>query len=165
MDSVNSEFGKRLAELRKSEGLTREDFAKELNMSINTLRNYENGLREPGHNFVIQMATRFDVTTDYILGLSTTIENRSISETQTSVSELDEKENSLIHTYRQLNMEGQEKLLGYGEDLIHSGRYEQEETVRVFRAAHSKENKDTEIVEVPKSLIDRLKAAKSVDEI
>lgn len=167
MDTINSEFGKRLAELRKSEGLTREELANELDMSINTLRNYENGLREPGHNFVIQMANRFNVTTDYILGLTSKDGDNLSDVTIVSNNELESREKSLIFNYRQLNPEGQEKLLDYADDLIQSGRYveEKEETVRVFRAAHSIQNKDTEIVEVPKSLIDRLKAAKPVEEI
>lgn len=64
-----SKFGENLATLRKQYGYTREDFANELQMSVNTLRNYENGTREPGHKFVIDMARRFRVTTDYLLGV------------------------------------------------------------------------------------------------
>lgn len=39
------------------------------------------------------------------------------------------------------------------------------EAVRVFKAAHSVENKDTEITSVPRSTIEKLKAAKPADEI
>lgn len=68
---MESIFGKRLIAIRKKNGLTRDDLAEKIGMSVNTLRNYENGTREPGHRFIIEMARLFNVSTDYLLGLET----------------------------------------------------------------------------------------------
>lgn len=46
-------------------------------------------------------------------------------------------------------------------DFIQSDK----ETVRVFKAAHSDDNRKSQIIEIPRSTIDKLKAAKDVDEI
>lgn len=66
---MNNVFGTRLMELRRNRGITRENLADIFEMSANTLRNYENGSREPGHQFIIRVAKYFDVTTDYLLGV------------------------------------------------------------------------------------------------
>lgn len=61
--------GDRLKNLRKEAGITRAKMAERLNMPYTTLRNYEDGSREPGHDFLIKYAKEFNVTTDYLLGL------------------------------------------------------------------------------------------------
>lgn len=118
---MNTDFGNRLMGLRKSEGLTRDELAHELNMSVNTLRNYENGSREPGHSFVIQMAKRFHVTTDFILGVSSKMEKSPAPAKAETRESLDEKR--LVTNYHDLNKEGKQKLLCYSDDLISSGNY------------------------------------------
>lgn len=66
--------GDRLKMLRKEAGYTRVELASKLEMPQTTLRNYENNDREPGHDFLIKIANEFNVTTDYLLGLT---ENRN----------------------------------------------------------------------------------------
>lgn len=63
-------FGQRCAKLRKECGYTRVTFAAKLGIPQTTLRNYELGIHEPGHSFLIQVAKEFGVTTDYLLGLT-----------------------------------------------------------------------------------------------
>ena len=71
--------GDRIKSLRSEAGYTRVELAEKLNMPQTTLRNYENNAREPGHDFLVKIAKEFNVTTDYLLGLSenknATIEN------------------------------------------------------------------------------------------
>lgn len=62
-------LGDKVAKLRKDAGYTRNDFADKLNMSPNTLRNYELGIHEPGHEFIVTIAKTFNVSTDYLLGI------------------------------------------------------------------------------------------------
>lgn len=62
--------GDRIAKLRKDHGYTRVEFADKIGIPYTTLRNYETNAREPGHSFLIQMANEFNVSTDYLLGLS-----------------------------------------------------------------------------------------------
>lgn len=62
-------FSQRLKELRKKEpGLTQEVLAKQLGIAKSTLASYEQGKRQPDFQTLDQIAQRFDVTTDYLLG-------------------------------------------------------------------------------------------------
>ena len=63
-------FGERLTELRKSKGYTREAFAEYLGISKYTLRNYELSVNEPGSSFLRQISDIFDVSIDYLMGLT-----------------------------------------------------------------------------------------------
>lgn len=63
-------FGERLTELRKSKGYTRESFAEYLGISKYTLRNYELSVNEPGSSFLRQISDIFDVSIDYLMGLT-----------------------------------------------------------------------------------------------
>ncbi|MDE6261570.1 MAG: helix-turn-helix domain-containing protein [Oscillospiraceae bacterium] len=63
-------LSKRLIEVRKSNGYTRKRLAEELNRPYRTITNYETGEHEPGHKYLIEIAEKFAVTTDYLLGLS-----------------------------------------------------------------------------------------------
>lgn len=62
--------GQRIIALRKEKGLTRIALAEILGIPQTTLRNYENDLREPGHLFLIDIAKQFNVSIDFLLGLS-----------------------------------------------------------------------------------------------
>lgn len=75
------EIGNRIAELRKEKGFSRVQFAQQIGIPSTTLRNYETGVREPGHSFIVQMAKEFNVSTDYLLGLTN---NRIPNETKKS---------------------------------------------------------------------------------
>jgi len=64
-------FGDRLTQLRKENGYTtRKSFAEKLNIPETTLRNYETDEREAGHTFLKQMSDFFNVSCDYLLGLT-----------------------------------------------------------------------------------------------
>jgi transcriptional regulator with XRE-family HTH domain len=60
--------GERLAELRKDGGFKQKDIAKELNVAISTVSNYETNCHEPDLWSVCRLADLFGVTTDYLLG-------------------------------------------------------------------------------------------------
>ena len=60
----------RLVKIRKEKGYTRKELSDLLGIPYRTLTNYENGEREPGHSFIVRIAKEFNVTTDYLLGLS-----------------------------------------------------------------------------------------------
>lgn len=63
-------FGERLVELRKSNGYTREAFAEYLGISKYTLRNYELSVNEPGGAFLKRISDIFNVSMDYLMGLT-----------------------------------------------------------------------------------------------
>lgn len=65
-----SVLAERMTELRKKHNFTQEDIAKYLDCNRATVANYENGKRQPDYNTLIKLAKRYNVTTDYLLGLT-----------------------------------------------------------------------------------------------
>lgn len=88
-------LGDRLVQLRKEKHYTRDEFAQLLGISKYTLRNYELGVTEPGHSFLIKIAGLFDTSIDYILGLTEEREKMHSYKLKTSEFERIEKYRSL----------------------------------------------------------------------
>ena len=65
-----SAFSRALSSLRRERGLSQRQAASELGISQALLSHYENGLREPRLEFVVQVCDYYGVTADYILGRS-----------------------------------------------------------------------------------------------
>ena len=63
-------FGERLHTLRTEKKITLRELANALNMSYSALGNYERGVREPSIDIIKKIADFFDVSVEYILGLS-----------------------------------------------------------------------------------------------
>lgn len=59
-----------LKALRLSDGKTQEEFAQQFGVKKTTYSCYETGISEPKLQFLIDVANRYAVTTDYLLGLS-----------------------------------------------------------------------------------------------
>ena len=57
----------RLRELRIKSGLTQNEIAARLNVSGQTILNWENGIYEPKISQLIQLADLFNVTVDYLI--------------------------------------------------------------------------------------------------
>lgn len=115
--------GKKIMELRKEKGYKRDDFAKLLGIPPTTLRNYELGVHEPGHSFIIQMAKFFDVPTDYLLGLS---EDRMPPyPTHPDDEKFSESEMGMLRAYRRLDGHGKRLVdLVLGEEARRIGENE-----------------------------------------
>lgn len=60
----------RLRELREEHGLTQDQLAHELGLHVNTISQYERGLREPDFAMVRKICAFFKVTSDYLLEIS-----------------------------------------------------------------------------------------------
>ncbi len=63
---------KRLKDLREDRDLTQEELVEILNMHKTTYTNYEQGKREPPFELIIKLAKFYNVTIDYIAGLTDT---------------------------------------------------------------------------------------------
>jgi DNA-binding XRE family transcriptional regulator len=63
-------YTQRLKDLREDRDLTQEQVAKELNMKREQYRRYENGINEIKAKHIILFAQYYNVSTDYILGLT-----------------------------------------------------------------------------------------------
>ena len=63
-------LNKKIKKLRLQKLLTQDELAKSLNISPSAISMYETGAREPDLNTLVNIAKFFNVTTDYLLGLS-----------------------------------------------------------------------------------------------
>jgi len=61
---------KRIRDLREDNDLTQKQMAKELNCSQQVYSNYELGQRDIPTDILIKLSKFYDVSVDYILGLS-----------------------------------------------------------------------------------------------
>lgn len=61
----------RLVQIREEHGYSRKRLADELGKPYPTITKYENGTREPGHEYLKLISQKFGVSVDYILGIET----------------------------------------------------------------------------------------------
>lgn len=119
----------RLKELRDSLGLTQAEFGKSIGIAKSTYNNYETGIRDPKSDFWIAVAQKYGVTIDYLMGFSDNPHPISARKKSTGTVEdtpedgLNDAELHLMALYRELNPEGQEKLIDLADDLVSSGKY------------------------------------------
>ena len=59
----------RLKQLRKEKGVSQKDVANAIGVSVSAYSNYEQGLREPSNQILINLCKYYDVSADYLLGL------------------------------------------------------------------------------------------------
>lgn len=63
-------FHIRLKQLRKSKKIMSKELASILNLTAHTIQNYENGIREPKFDTLVTIAKYFNVSLDYLFGLT-----------------------------------------------------------------------------------------------
>lgn len=100
----------RLKELREQRRLKQEDLALYLNTSQSTVSAYEVGDRTPDIKTIIKIADFFNVSIDYLVGLSDI--KQVIKSSDLTSDELD-----ILRTYKQLSFIDKEKVKAYIEGL------------------------------------------------
>ncbi|MCD7818045.1 MAG: helix-turn-helix domain-containing protein [Clostridiales bacterium] len=95
MDFNTEQYGKRLRELRQLRGLTQEELAEALNISLDHMRKMEKGKRTCSIDLLVEIAAFFYVSTDYLLTGKTV--NRAADRTKilTIIADLSEIAKSL----------------------------------------------------------------------
>lgn len=68
-------IGERLAEIRKDHNDTQADLAEKLHVSIATVRGWEQERTEPSHGTLVTICQMYQISSDYLLGLSNTDPN------------------------------------------------------------------------------------------
>lgn len=63
-------LGSKIKELRVSLGLNQVDFARKLNVTKQSVCNWENNNIQPSIDMLLKIATTYSVSTDYLLGLT-----------------------------------------------------------------------------------------------
>ena len=63
-------FSEKLKELRTEKGLTQKQISDDLKISVTGYAGYEQGVREPNFSVLKKLCKYFDVSTDYLLGIT-----------------------------------------------------------------------------------------------
>ena len=66
----NNEFGSKVKELRKMRMLSQKDVAEYLNVTPTQISDIENGKTAPSFQRAIMLATLFEISLDYLAGIS-----------------------------------------------------------------------------------------------
>lgn len=76
---MNSHFPRIITLLRKEKNISQKKAATDLGISQALLSHYEKGIRECGLEFLVKTATYYNVSCDYLLGISPEPEGKTIS--------------------------------------------------------------------------------------
>lgn len=76
---MNSDFPRIITLLRKERGISQKHAASDLQISQALLSHYEKGIRECGLDFLVKVASYYNVSCDYLLGRSPDPTGRTIS--------------------------------------------------------------------------------------
>ena len=68
--NMKLKLAKRLIELRKENNLSQEKLAKAINVSQKAIDFWEKGINEPKAGYIVLLASYFNVSTDYLLGVT-----------------------------------------------------------------------------------------------
>lgn len=108
-------FYQRIRDLREDSDKSQEKLAKELNMHTTTYARYETGENRVPFDFVIDIAKYYQVSIDYIAGL--TNDKQGLSR-----SELPEQETELIKKFRDLSEQQRGIILGRIEAMTEENK-------------------------------------------
>lgn len=68
------EIKNKIKELRVKKGLTQKQLAQLVNKSVTGLASWEQGLSEPSVNYIRALCEIFEVSADYLLGLTDSVD-------------------------------------------------------------------------------------------
>lgn len=100
-------FSERLTELRQQHNETSRDLARALDVSFSAISNYQLGKRTPDIVFLQKVAQHFNVTTDYLLGLS---DVKSTEQDMKTVCELTGLSEEAIYSLYEMTKSGNRAL-------------------------------------------------------
>ena len=118
-------FAQRIKELRLKNDLTQKDLSDFLVVTPKTVSFYELGQRMPPANVLMTIAEKFNVSVDYLLGLTdipetidTYIAKQKKTGTQPAADEYSADERKIIDMYRQLSEKDKGKIEGRLEEML-----------------------------------------------
>ncbi len=92
---MNSDFARCLSLLRQERGLSQRQVAAKLGISQALLSHYENGIREPGLNFVVKACDFYSVSADFLLGRTLSRDGTTILDADTLYDASEERDTVL----------------------------------------------------------------------
>lgn len=114
---ADNAFGTRLRRLRNEAGLTQQEVADHLNIHRTTYTKYERGSVNPDQQGLVQLATLFEVSVDYLLGND--VADASVTEKKADDMQLTLQEQHLVQMFRQLTYQEQQQLVKQAGDVFH----------------------------------------------
>ena len=114
--------GERMRMRRKEIGMSAEKLAELLGKSPATIYRYENGdIEKMPVDFLEPLSEALNTTPAALMGWADEDIDHSLP--LSGPASITSEEEELLALHRQLNEEGQEKLLSYADDLVSSGKY------------------------------------------
>lgn len=98
-------FQQRLVELRTERQLSQKELARRVGVSDSAVCFWETGVNEPKASYLLQLSKFFNVSTDYLLGLT---DDFGISVAEVLPPTVTEEERKLLEDYRALNAPGKQ---------------------------------------------------------
>lgn len=118
-------FAQRIKELRLKNDLTQKDLSDFLVVTPKTVSFYELGQRMPPANVLMKLCQKFNVSVDYLLGLTDIpdtiddyIAKQKKTGTQPAADEYSADERKIIDMYRQLSEKDKGKIEGRLEEML-----------------------------------------------
>lgn len=103
-------FGEKLKDLMDEKEVSQKEVSSTLNIAISTLNGYANDYREPDFATLVALANYFDVSTDYLLGVT--------SSSKIDIDSTDEHLQLLLHYYTKLTPRMRKLLLDEAKLLM-----------------------------------------------
>lgn len=112
-----------IAELLEKNDISQKEFSTALNVSKSTVSMWKHQNRNPDIDMLIKIAQYFDVSTDYLLGLSTNY-SKNASANAEKEDVLDEKSKNLMAAFSQLTEDNKDIAIGEVKKLLKDQRLE-----------------------------------------
>ncbi len=155
--SCKTNIGKRIKDLRLRQNLSQEELAKKLGYkSRSTINKIELGINDVSQTTIMKLSDVLNTTPGYLMGW--TEDNNLENQHQNPRPEaycLNNDEKFVIDTMRKLNEYEKAIVIKFIDSL----RPEAEGEVKIFRAAHSKENHPGEVTKLTKEEQERIRKA------
>lgn len=114
-ESVSTTVAKNLSHILRSKNMTQLELSELMGVSTATVSNWCNGIKLPRMDKIDKLCTILSINR------SDLVDNKPSS--SPAPLQLSSREERLVVTFRDLNDEGQDKVLEYEEDLVSSGKY------------------------------------------
>lgn len=119
-------IGSRIKERREELGITQIELATRLGVSKGAIGNYETDANSPKASIMYKIFDILQCDANYLY-------QDEIGERETIVPPKNER--NILSLIRQLNVEGQEKLIDYADDLVRSGKYKKDNPTEMVNGA------------------------------
>lgn len=113
MDNVREEIAKNILYYRKSKKYTQKELAEYLGVGVSAVSNWEKGVNSVDIDTLHKVCVFLQISINDIFGSFSNITSNALTPYQQAV----------INNMKELNIEGQEKLVDYSDDLVSSGKY------------------------------------------